>query len=196
MVKKIIDKMEDYPEIMEYLISIPNMKLNFKNEEELRSLISNVRYITFYIQENIKNHIHQVIEVYFEAKDIVNIQTSTESFQLHIMNKKEIIEFMIENFDNFFNLSLFTPSFLHSYFSNEKYSKICIPSTHFAEKLMQHFCDDYDLHLMLKSGICDINHFVQHLIDIDGINHLLNCWNEQYYVHDVIHNIFILRFDV
>lgn len=191
--------MEYYEEVMEYLISIPNVKLNFKNEEELRSLISNIEYINNYMEEKMGNEINEFIEIYFEEENKVKIKTSEESFQLYIMNEEEIIQFMIDHFDDFFRLYFFSPSFLYFYFSDERYSKLYIRSEKFMKKIIECCCEDDDLHQLLKNGIRDLNHFVQHIIDVDGIDHCLNGWNEEYYYHDSYissnYDIFTLRFD-
>lgn len=185
--------MENYPEIMEYLSDIPNIKLFFKNEEEIKSLLMNVRYIISYIQQKIEMDKNEVIEIHFQDENMFKIKISSEIFQLYIMNEEELIEFMIEHFDDFFHLYYFSPSFLYSYFSNEKYSNIYIGSESFLKKIIECCCEDEDLHLMLKNGIRDIHHFVQYIIDIDGIHHYLDIWNEEYYIND--DDIFVLCFE-
>lgn len=177
---------------MRFSFNTQNIDLNYKNESELINLMTNLRYIDEFIVKNMNIDLkNDLVKITFIQENVVQITMDVDSFELHIMDEYDIKKYMTEHFDDFFNLSYFTSSFIYSYFSKKENSNLSIPSIQFAQKLMEHFCDDFDLHLMLKNGIRDINQFVDDVLDLDGISHF---WmdREEFY-HNEDDDIYVIK---
>ena len=183
----------DQPDFLNYLLEIPNIHFHFKNELESIHLLGNVKWIEKYIFHCMPDMKEERIDLYFVKKNVVKLFIQNESFEIWIFNQEEMIEYMKNHFDEFFNLSHFTHSFVFSYFSDQTKSSITIPSIPFAKKLMETFSDDFDLHLMLKNAILDQDHFVRHVVELDGLNHYLESWFDENDYYDSENDLYIFQ---
>lgn len=177
---------------MRFLFNIQNIDLNYKNDSELTNLMTNLQYINQFILEKMDIDLkNDLVKITFIQENVVKITMKDDSFELHIMDEYDIKQYMIEHFDDFFNLSHFTSSFIFNYFLDKKNTKIHFPTLSFVKRFMEHFCDDFDLHLMLKDGIRNIDQFVDDVLDLDGISHF---WmdREEFY-HNEDDNIYVIK---
>ena len=118
--------------------------------------------------------------------------------KIHLLvyeNYDEIIEYFNDNFEDYFNLSLFNYEFVTNYIYKQNTKKYkMFNNDKFFKKLSSEFLDDPDLHEFYLNSIEDTKDFIEYCVRVDGIEHLLENNDSDFeYHHFDSDNILMLK---
>lgn len=194
-------------QIVSYLgdVDTRSLELVFESQNEYIQILQNLDYIMTYIHDKYKKMKDVSFSEYSEREGMkIRIQYFNDDYYGIQLVKKQVVKtfyltifsYIHQIYDHMYeyiDLSLFTPSFIYGYFSDEDHSTMVLPSEEFVEKLYDNFGGDYDLDRMLKSAIRDKYHFLREITNADSFDHFLEPIHDKMYHFDEYRELLVIE---